>query len=164
MKLFKPVYLGLSFFLLTLSFVADAQSSNGSPSSMASEQAIRNLVSQINQGQMVPRTAENIFVSGRYPEAIIGGRMSEVNKKADAEATANRRNFKVVYRIERIVVAKAEDMAYEFGYADLSYDKPDNTHAKGSSTYLRVWRHLDGEWKLDVTFVRPNPVVTNEKK
>ena len=58
-----------------------------------------------------------------------------------------RQNFSNKRRIERIVVSKAGDMAYEFGYTDLSWDTPEKKHICFEASYLRVWRKINGEWK-----------------
>ena len=47
-------------------------------------------------------------------------------------------------------------MAYEFGYGDLSWDTPEKKHISFEASYLRVWRKINGEWKVEVSFARPN--------
>ena len=121
------------------------------------EQTIRNLVAQQNEGKDVIKYTENrIFVSGAYPMPIIGNSpMSAANQEADNQVKA-RKNFTAKMRIERLEVAQAGDMAYEFGYGNLSFDTPENTHKSFEASYLRVWRKIQGEWKVDVFFARPN--------
>src|SRR4051812_17508148 len=125
------------------------------------EQAIRNLVAQENQGKHVIKfTDDRIFVSGAYPKPIIGKEMVTENQQADNRIKTERQNMSSKSRIERLTVAQAGDMAYEFGYADLSWDTPDKKHVSFEASYLRVWRKFQGEWKVDVFFARPNqPVV-----
>lgn len=120
------------------------------------EQTIRNLVAQQNGGKNVIKyTDDHIFVSGAYPMPLIGKQMSAENQEADKRAK-ERKNFTAKFRIERLEVAKGGDMAYEFGYADLAYDTPENKHESFEASYLRVWQKLQGEWKVAVFFARPN--------
>ena len=53
-------------------------------------------------------------------------------------------------------MAKAGDTAYEFGYADGSYDTPENQHQSWEASYVRIWQKQGGNWKVAVFFARPN--------
>lgn len=151
-------------FLFACGFAATAQTTAGS-TSKTDEQTIRDLVAQENEGKSVIKmTDDRIFVSGAYPMPMIGKEVSPENQQASDKIKAERRNFKQQFRIERLVVAQAGDMAYEFGYATLDWDKPDNSHVSGESTYLRVWRKLQGEWKVEVRFARPNPTASTAQQ
>jgi ketosteroid isomerase-like protein len=144
------------FIAISFNTLIYAQTDTGNNTS-ADEQAIRNLVAQQNEGKNVIKfTDDRIFISGAYPMPVIGnGPMSTANKQADQQVKA-RKNFTAKYRIERLKVAKAGDMAYEFGYADLNFDTPENKHESFEVSYLRVWRKLSDEWKVDVNFSRRN--------
>ena len=120
------------------------------------EQTIRSLVAQQNAGKMPAFTDNRIFVSGAYPQPMIGKDMSDDNKAAEQRMKKERLNFRSTSTIQRLEIAKAGDMAYEFGTANLSWDTPDQKHVAFESSYLRVWRKLDGQWKVDVFFARPN--------
>ena len=155
----KTAALPLCLFVLLLfacSSLLKAQTT-ADHSSSTDEQAIRNLVAQQNEGKNAIKYTDNrIFVSGAYPMPIIGKQMSAENQQAENRMKTERLNFKGINRIERLVIAQGGDMAYEFGYADLSWDTPDKKHTAFESTYLRVWRKLQDEWKVDVFFARPN--------
>jgi ketosteroid isomerase-like protein len=124
------------------------------------EQTIRNLVAQQNEGKQIPFSDDRIFVSGAYPRPIIGKEMSAENKNADERMKTERQNFTRKDRIERLVLSQAGDMAYEFGYGDLAWDTPDKKHVAFEASYVRVWRKLQGQWKVDLFFARPNESIS----
>lgn len=147
----------MATFLFACSCYATTQTTAGS-TSKTDEQTIRDLVAQENEGKRVIQyTDDRIFVSGAYPQPMIGKEMSAENQQADNKLKTGRRNFKSTNRIERIVVSQSGDMAYEFGYGNLSYDTPENKHVSFENSYLQVWRKLQGQWKAEVMFARPNP-------
>ena len=113
---------------------------------------------------MIKFSDDRIFVSGAYPRAIIGKEMTPENQQAEDGMKKERQNFKAISRIQRVVVSAGGDMAYEFGFGDLSWDTPDKKHISFENTYLRVWRKLQGEWKVEVLFARPNPPLTPAKQ
>ncbi len=133
-----------------------AQSSNENTSK--DEQTIRNLVQQHdrNPNQLFPHTEQNIFVSGAFPKPILGGQQSEEDKQIREKMKTERLNYSINSRIDRLVFSKSMDMAYEFGYAILNWDTPEKKHISFESSYLRIWRNLNNEWKVDVSFARPN--------
>jgi ketosteroid isomerase-like protein len=116
----------MATFLFACNCFAAAQTT-ASSTSKTDEQTIRDLVAQENEGkQVIQYTDDRIFVSGAYPRPMIGKEMSAENQQASNKLKAERRNFKGTSRIERIVVSGGGDMAYEFGYGNLSYDTPEN--------------------------------------
>lgn len=136
---------------LICSNLANAQNNS------SDEQTIRNLVAQENEGKnVIQSTDSSIFVSGAYPRPIIGKQNSAEEKQINEKMDTERQNFSSKRRIERIVVSQAGDMAYEFGYGDLSWDTPEKKHISFEASYLRVWRKINGEWKVEVSFARPN--------
>lgn len=105
----------------------------------ADEQIIREMVAQQNEGKNVIKyTDDRIFVSGAYPIPMVGKEMRPDNQQAGEKIKAERKNQKNTSRIERLVVSQSGDMAYEFGYATLEWDKPDNSHFVGEASYLVV--------------------------
>jgi ketosteroid isomerase-like protein len=128
------------------------------------EQTIRNLVAQLNEGKQIPYTDDRIFVSGAYPRPMIGKEISAENKSAEEKMKAERQNFTRKDRIERLVVSQAGDMAYEFGYGDLAWDTPDKKHVAFESSYVRVWRKQQGQWKVELLFARPNETPTPKQQ
>ena len=122
----------------------------------ADEQAIRAIVAQGNEGKPMPYTDDRIFVSGAFPKPLIGMKLNAEDQQRSDNMKTERLNFTSRFRIERLVVAQAGDMAYEFGYGDLAWDTPEKKHVAIESSYVRVWRKMQGSWKVDLSFARPN--------
>jgi ketosteroid isomerase-like protein len=53
------------------------------------------------------------------------------------------------FRPERVKVAEAGDMAYDFGTYSLSYDGPQG-RVRDKGKYLVVWEKINGDWKAIV--------------
>ena len=48
-------------------------------------------------------------------------------------------------------------MAYEYSDFTMSYDLADTKeHQVFDGSLLRVWKKVDGEWRIAATFARPN--------
>ncbi|QJW90225.1 nuclear transport factor 2 family protein [Spirosoma taeanense] len=135
---------------LTLGLTARAQNTTS-----ADEQAIRNLVAQQNNGQRIPYTSEGIFWSGAYPRPVRIGKPETEDEKAINERMRKRTNQKSAFNIDRLVIAQSGDIAYEYGTGSLSFDDADNKHVSHETGYLRTWRKQNGEWKVDLMFIRP---------
>ena len=136
---------------LTCSNLVNAQNNS------SDEQTIRSLVAQENEGKNVIQfTDSSIFVSGAYPRPLFGKQRTAEEQQINEKMKTERQNFSSKRRIERIVVSQGGDMAYEFGYGDLSWDTPEKKHISFEASYLRVWRKINGEWKVEVSFARPN--------
>ena len=146
------------FCVLVLSNTAQAQNTIND-AIQGDEQTIRNLVKRQDQNpgeRIIPRTDESIFVSGAYPRPVLGNQQSAENKQINEQLKKERLNFATDTRIERLVISQAKDMAYEFGYSNLSWDTPEKKHISFEASYLRVWRKMNNEWKADAAFFRPN--------
>ncbi len=65
-----------------------------------------------------------------------------------------RTNSKVVRTVQRLEVAASGDMAWEFSYSTLEYDK-DSRHISFDTGILRVWKKVDGNWSVAASFMRP---------
>ena len=119
------------------------------------EQALRELIQQRDQGKDVIKYTENaIFVSGAFPQGPVYGR--EAAKPKREEIAKSRPNQSTKHNVERLVVSKSGDMAYEFGNFTDAYDGADKKRTGFKGSYLRVWRKIDGEWQVDVAFARRN--------
>lgn len=150
------LYASLLLGAFTVAHVSSAQN-RASSTTTSDEQTIRNLVAQENEGQQVIQTTDNhIFVSGAYPRPLIGKQRNAEDQQRADNIKSKRQNFTQKSRIERLEVAQAGDMAYEFGYSDLSWDTPKKKHIAFEASYVRVWRKIDGSWEVDVFFARPN--------
>ena len=127
----------------------------------AEEKAVWALIE--SSGQALPKVMDDvILVSGAYPRPIIG-RQSKPSDTGMAEAEAEMKKRSAVVlktRPQRVVVAKAGDMAYGFALFDMEFDRPDSAgkseHVKFEGSQLTVWRKVGGEWLLAASFNRPN--------
>jgi hypothetical protein len=98
------------------------------------------------------RTSDAIFWSGAYKRPSIG------TKPAEAFAPDEKRtNQKSTQKVERVEVAASGDMAWDFSYGKLEYDLAENPahHVSFETSSLRVWKKIDGQWKVAAIFVRP---------
>ncbi|MBB1284803.1 nuclear transport factor 2 family protein [Flavisolibacter sp. BT320] len=121
------------------------------------EQAIRSLIDKERAGDatVIKRTDNSVFASGRFVRPIIG-KPDEEQVKEDADAVANRKNQKITSKTNRLEVAKSGDLAYEFGEYKLEFDTLSNEHVVIDGTYVRTWKKIDGQWMVDLHYVRPN--------
>jgi len=67
------------------------------------------------------------------------------------------KNQKQTVKVERLEVAASGDMAWEFSYGTVEYDVDEtpSRHVSFETGILRVWKKMDGEWKVAATFARP---------
>jgi len=57
---------------------------------------------------------------------------------------------------QKIVVAKSGDMAYEYGTGEMSFDDvKTGKHVSFQNAYLRVWKSVDGDCRVEATMIRP---------
>jgi ketosteroid isomerase-like protein len=96
-----------------------------------------------------------IFVTGGCTRPIIG---KDTTVKLTAQASAEkRRNQKLTEKIQRLEVSKSADMAWEFADFRLSYDETKTgKHVEFPGSMLRVWKKVDGRWRVIAEFRRPN--------
>jgi ketosteroid isomerase-like protein len=59
--------------------------------------------------------------------------------------------------VQRIEVAASGDLAYEFSYGTVDFDLagPPAQHVAYKVGQLRVWKKVDGEWRMAALFARP---------
>ncbi len=133
------------FLLLAAPIAAFAQGS------ACSEQAIRDAV----QNKTIKYTDDNFFWSGAYDRPMIGqAQQAEGRKKAEAEEP--RKNEANADHVQRVVVSKSGDLAYEYGNGEMSYDEQKTgKHVSFQLGYLRVWKSVDGKCKVAATMVKP---------
>jgi ketosteroid isomerase-like protein len=117
------------------------------------EQILRELVQEENKGARPKLTADTILYSSVVPKPLVG---REAVLARSQEISRSRQNEKRERQVKRLVVAKSGDVAYEFGDTVISFDAPDKTRVRFTSSYLRVWRKIGGEWMVDAHFARPN--------
>lgn len=155
--LFTPVrtlaLVGSLFFLGLMAFRLPV------PDSKTDEQTIRSLVEQENQhpeAHPIQFTEACIIVTGAFDRPFIRNQAGPEVKQRREQIRQERLNYKAVQQIERLVVAKGGDMAYEFGNGVLEWDKADGSHTHFDNSYLRVWRKNGKKWLVDAFFARPN--------
>lgn len=159
-NLFKTT---LQITLIAIVIISSYQPLVAQNSNNNDEQKIRAMVAQndANPTARPPVTEQSVFVSGAFPRPIIGSIKNDQDKKVSTNIKTERLNYKSKTRIERLEIAQARDMAYEFGFSDLSWDTQDKKHVSFEASYVRVWRKLQGEWKVDLFFARPNEDTVN---
>lgn len=121
------------------------------------EQVLRSLIEKERNGDAtaIKRTNTYVFASGRFVRPIMG-KPDEEQVKEDADAVADRKNQKMTSKTNRLEVAKSGDLAYEFGEYKLEFDRQNNEHVAIEGTYVRTWKKVDGQWMVDLHYVRPN--------
>jgi hypothetical protein len=71
-------------------------------------------------------------------------------------APGGRTDSKITRKIEQLQVAASGDMAYEYSTYHFSYVRTsDKQKFELDGASLRVWRKLDGRWRIVATFQRP---------
>lgn len=48
-----------------------------------------------------------------------------------------------------------DDLAYDYGTAHIEFDNAEGQHVALDSAALRVWRKVDGQWKVAIAFAHP---------
>jgi ketosteroid isomerase-like protein len=106
-------------------------------------------------GRNLPLTDDAIFASGAFPNVMIGKEALEARDRAQSNPDTRRENYQVHSTIMRLEVAEGGQMAYDYSTFHLSFDlKKEHRELDGSS--LRVWKKVNGEWKVAAMFARPN--------
>jgi len=119
----------------------------------STEQRIRDLVAKYDTDHDVSKVFEEeaVFWSGAFAKPQTA---SVPTDPADRLAAPGRKNVVQKTDVQRIVVAKSEDMAYEYSTFVLSFDD-DEGHKERIGAVLRVWRKTGAEWKIAAMFHRP---------
>ncbi len=118
------------------------------------EQTLRELIRQQDEGKDVIKYTDNVIAaSGAIPRPIIGREALLRTREDIVKGTPNRTTKT---NVERLVVSKSGDMAYEFANFTTAYGAPDKNRTSFNGSHLRVWRKVDGEWKVDASFARRN--------
>lgn len=121
------------------------------------EKAIRDLIRRADEGEDVECAEDHVFVSGLYPRPIVGRERYREARAKTREALRQRQpNRKTTTTVERIVIAKAGDLAYEYSTFRIEWDEPAGGRGGGDGSRLRVWRKAGGRWLAEAHFARPN--------
>jgi ketosteroid isomerase-like protein len=137
-----------AFFILGLALgFANAQSID----SEAEEAAIRKLIA--NPQQMI-YSDDVVFWTGAYKRPSIGRHTGE---PFSATSLSQRKNQTDRFDVQCLEVAMSGDMAYEYSCGKLEFDTGDEPagHIVIQQGIVRVWKKLNGEWKVVVAFIRP---------
>jgi ketosteroid isomerase-like protein len=99
-------------------------------------------------------TDDAIFWSGAYKRPFI---LPHEGESFPEDRAGTRSNSKTGIDVQRIEVAASGDLAYEFSYGTLEYDQlaTPPKHVAFKVGLLRVWKKVNGEWKIAATFARP---------
>lgn len=118
--------------------------------SKTEEAAIR---AAIASGQAKP-TEDEIFWSGAYQRPFVRPNKGE---EIPGATLSQRSNQKQTTDVQRIEVAASGDLAYEFSYMALDFDLPGPPphHVGFKAGLLRVWKKVNGDWKVAASFARP---------
>jgi ketosteroid isomerase-like protein len=118
--------------------------------SKSDEAAIRALILS-NQGKS---TDDAVFWNGALKRPIIGHQKGD---EFPGHELSKRSNMKFQPDIQRIDVAASGDLAYEFSFETLEFDQAGTPpkHIAFKTGLLRVWKKVNGEWRIAALFVRP---------
>jgi len=99
-------------------------------------------------------TDDRIAWSGAEKRPSVGSQRGEPFPEAQLE---KRKNSKATRTIQRLEVAASGDLAWEFSYGTLEYDLDVTPprRVKFEQGILRVWKKVDGQWKIAASFTRP---------
>jgi ketosteroid isomerase-like protein len=99
-------------------------------------------------------TEDRIAWSGAEKRPSVGSQRGEAFPEAQLE---KRKNSKSTRSVQRLEVSASGDMAWEFSYGTLEFDLDVSPprHVKFEQGILRVWKKMDGQWKVAASFTRP---------
>lgn len=121
------------------------------------EQIIRELVRKSDAREPIKLTEDSILNTGFTRRPLVGrDEQEKFFRGPQAEAIRSRRGKSTTKTtVERVVIAKSGDLAYEFSRFRMDWeggtDKPDGF----DGSYLRVWRKVGDEWLEEAFFARP---------
>lgn len=152
----RPVRLvGVVLLLVTAIAHGGAVAARAEQSSQdPDEKAIREAVARLDAENRAEQTPDAIFWSGAYKRpAVRGVNTAELTTRSQA---AKRGATKVKTTIRRIEISQSRDMAYEFSDGDVVARELDASGKEGDRRFanstLRVWKKVDGQWKVAASF------------
>jgi ketosteroid isomerase-like protein len=142
---------GISYWLFQLNSPAAAETIADD------ESLIRELVRKSDEGTPIKRTENSIFSSGLTPKSLVGREEQEKFFSKIAEKIREERpKQKLRTSVQRVVIAKSGDLAYEYSTFRIEWDGDDNKRAGFDGSSLRVWLKVNGEWNEEAYFARPH--------
>ena len=99
-------------------------------------------------------TDDEIVWTGAYKRPFV---RPEKGEEFPGHEISKRSNQKITTDVQRIEVAASGDLAYEFSYGTVDYDLagPPSQHVAFRTGLLRVWKKVNGDWRIAALFVRP---------
>ena len=108
-----------------------------------------------------PNADHRVLWSGAMKRPVVDDARADYFPES---SIGKRKNQKTTSKVERLEVAAARDMAWEYSLATLEYDVDGSTkHEKFDTGMLRVWKKEAGQWKVAATFVRPLDIPFSDK-
>jgi ketosteroid isomerase-like protein len=104
----------------------------------ADEKAIRELIRKSDEGERIKWTEDGIFASGLTPKPLVGRKEAQESRPKLEAIGKQRPNHKTKTTVERLVVAKAGDLAYEYSNFRMEWDGPDGRRTGFNCSLLRV--------------------------
>ena len=148
--------------LVVIAFVGAAAACSPSAPPSASAPGLdraaeeRALLALIEGPERMEMTEDFIFVSGAYPQPLIGRAAVQANRNRREQIQQLRPNLKDTSTRLQLFVSESGDMAYEYGLFRMSWDAPEGGRTEFEGTYLEVYRKENGQWKRAASFARPN--------
>jgi ketosteroid isomerase-like protein len=121
------------------------------------EQAIRQQIQRLDNRERGLYTQDSIFWTGAYVRPLVGledkgeevrGELQLANRVPNSGTTKT--------TPVRIEVAKSGDLAYEFNNSEFTYQLKTGRKVTSRASGLRVWKKVDGQWKVAASFSRPH--------
>ena len=125
-------------------------------STQTDEQLIRGLIAAADDGtKPLPTTEDRIVWSAAYKRPVVG---SERGEEVAGERQVSNRvpgSERIKTQIRRLEVSGSGDLAYEYSSGQLSFDLKSGQHVSFPNATLRVWKKINGEWRVAAQFSRP---------
>ena len=123
---------------------------NSSVETKADEVTIRAI---IESGKRPASAARHVFWSGAIKRPVVENGVADPYPDS---GIGKRKNQKTTTKVQRLEVAAAGDMAWEYSTSTVEYDLDDSPkHEKFDTGLLRVWKKEAGQWTVAATFIRP---------
>ena len=120
------------------------------------EAAIREAIAGYQFDAARYNSKDKIYWPGSYKRPVVGAEQGEEIPGALRPSLRKPKTYQSKITVVRLEIADAGDMAYEFSNADVSFETTDDKKHSFPTSILRVWRKVDGEWKIAAHFVSPH--------
>ena len=134
------------------------------PAAADDKKAIRQLIRKEDEGERIKWTEDGIVATGLTPKPLVGKKAAQEFRSKWEAVRKQRPNSKTKTTVERLVIAKSGDLAYEYSSFRMEWDGPDGKRTGFTGSLLRVWRKVDGQWFAEAMFARPNEGTPRDEK